>query len=261
MKLRNFNLIVALIAMGIIGCTDEETTSITADCLSANLQTGIIAFYPFNNGSLIDESLQGNDLINNTNATSTSDRNGNPNCAYTFDNSQAIEEFLTTSNSAFLNNLTNFSVSLWYQPNDTSRDDGKYEILLSRGDASHCPDRRGEWSVGLYDCRRAVFGHNNSVWANRPLIDCDEELKQLTDEWHHVVAVKNNDEYKIYFNGILNESATGNANCTNLHLAQDIGDLFLGKFYTGKIDDVIIYNRVVSDQEVTELFQLETCCD
>ena len=260
MKLINLALIV--FTFGIISCDKDD--KFTVDCLSTNLQNGIIAFYPFNSGSLTDESLNNNNLNNPTTAVPTTDRNGNSNCAFEFENSQTVEEFLTTTNSNFLNALNEFSISIWYEPIDTTRSGGSYEILLSRDDEGHCPDRRGEWTVGLYDCRRAVFGHNNSVWANsisNPF-SCQGEVNTLSGKWHHVVAIKNNDEYKIYFNGNLNGMNTGNANCgSTLHLAEDLGDMFIGKYYTGKIDDVIIYNRELSQQEVTELFNLTSCCE
>ncbi len=249
-----------ILTIGIISCGDND--EFTVDCLPSNLQNGVIAFYPFNDGSLNDESLNSNDIINSTTAVPSSDRNGNSNCAYKFDNSQAIEEFLTTTNSGFLNGLNEFSVSIWYEPMDTTRSGGSFEVLLSRGKEGHCPDRRGEWSVGLYDCRKAVFGHNNSVWANGISGNgCQGEVIALTDKWHHVVAVKNGDDYKIYFNGNLDEAANGNANCgSTLHLAENIGDMFVGSNYTGIIDDIIIYNRELSQTEVTELFELESCC-
>ena len=254
-------IIIGLAVLCLFACNKDEQNTI--DCLPANLQNGVIAFYPFNAGSLLDESSSTNDLTNATAAVSTTDRNGNANCAYLFDSSQSTEEFLSTTNTNFLNGLNAFSISVWYQPMDSTRDHGKFEVLVSRGDMGTCPDRNGEWSVGLYDCRRAVFGHNNSVWAdltNASSFICQGEIDNLTGTWHHVVAVKDNDNYEIYFNGILNESASGNAGCTNLQLAQDIGDLFIGKYYSGKIDDIIIYNRSLSSAEVNSLFELEPCC-
>lgn len=255
-------LVLSFFSICLFSCGDDDAPNFTVDCLPANLQTGVIAFYPFNGGSLADESGNSNDLSNPTTAASTTDRNGNADCAYEFDNMQTAEEFLTTASSNFLDGLSEFSISLWYQPIDTTRDGGSYEVLLGRGDEARCPDRRGEWSVGLYDCRRAVFGHNNSVWANRISnpFGCQEEINGLTGNWHHVVAVLNGDEYKIYFNGNLENSATGNANCSPLHLAEDIGDLFLGNNYTGKIDDVLICDRKISQQEISELFVNEPCC-
>jgi Concanavalin A-like lectin/glucanases superfamily len=253
--------LLLLIVFGQISCKSDP--KFTVSCLPTNLQSGVLAFYPFSQGSLRDESANANDITNTTTATPSTDRNGNANCAFQFTNTQSKVELLTTANTGFLNGLNEFSISVWYLPLDTARIGGSYEILLSRGIESRCPDRRGEWSLGLYDCRRAVFGHNNSVWANKiagPSNDCQSEIITLTDKWHHVVATKKNGDYKIYFNGKLDESAFGNANCTNLHQAQDIGELFIGRYYTGKIDDILIYNRELSQAEVTVLFALEPCC-
>lgn len=253
-------ILFLFLVLGIFSCGDDDEFKV--DCLSANLQNGVIAFYPFNNGSLDDKSSNSNNLTNTTTANSTTDRNGNTDCAYQFDNSQTDDEFLTTSDTDFLNNLDEFSISIWYEPIDATRNGGSFETLLNRGDGARCPNKNGEWSIGLYDCRRAVFGHDNSVWANRVTVlnDCQDEIDALTDKWHHVVATKNGDEYKIYFNGNLDESASGSALCSNFQLAQDIGDLFIGKGYTGKIDDVLIYNRELTLAGVTELFELESCC-
>ena len=203
-------------------------------------------------------------MTNVSQATATIDRNGNLNCAYRFDNRGTTEQFLTTTQTDFLNNLSSFSISMWYQPIDSTRAVGDFESLLVRGDNRRCPNRGGEWSVGLYDCRKAVFGHNNSVWANAISMNggCQGEVETLTGNWHHVVAVKSNDTYKIYFNQNLDETDTGDANCGSAFIAAaDIGDLFVGRMYTGDIDDIMIFNKELSQQEVTELFNLDTCCD
>jgi hypothetical protein len=86
-------------------------------------------------------------------------------------------------------------------------------------------------------------------------------VQLLTGTWHHVVAIYDNDHYSIYFNGVEVASASGPANCGNQYTAQDIGDLFLGKFYTGKIDDVVIYDRALSALEIQALSGLNACCE
>ena len=240
----------------------DKPEEFTVDCLPPNLQSGVIVFYPFNGGSLDDESPNNNNLSNPTTATPAADRNGNAGCAYQFDNTTGNDEFLTTANTNFLNGRNTFSLSLWYRP-EGARDDGSFEVLFARGDQGRCPDRRGEWSVGLYDCRRAVFGHNNSVWADAVTglsNGCEGEMAALTGQWHHVVAVRNGDEYRIYFNGNLDEVDSGNASCSNLHIAQDLGDVFVGTDFTGRIDDIIVYNRALSAQDVAALFELGGCC-
>jgi hypothetical protein len=233
-------------------CKKEE---FTVDCLPANLQNGVIAFYPFNDGSLNDESPNSNNLINTTSAVQSSDRNGNLNCAYVFENHLGQSEFLTSTNSNFLNNLATFSISVWYEALDTSIQGVYLEVLVGRGfEPGHCPDRIGEWSVGIFDGRIPVFGHNNSVWAgtNSP---------PNINFWHHVVAIKTIDSIKIYQNGILRAQDIGIGNCLPpFQLAQDKGDLFIGNRFTGKIDDVLIYNRELTSQEIDELYHLASCC-
>jgi hypothetical protein len=243
-------------------CKDEDT--ITLDCLSPGLQNGVIAFYPFSHGSLSDESGAQHDLVNTTFASPATDRNQNASCAFQFDNTYGTDQFLVHINPAFLNNLNEFSIALWYMHTDATTTSAKYQILASRGDALHCPDRRGEYSLGLYDCTRAVFGHNNSVWAEpvtNPLMTCQDEIDTLLNTWHHVVGIMNGGTYKLYFDGVLQGTETGPADCgSGNYTAQDVGDLILGKYFTGRLDDVLIYDRELSQSEVTELYVLSGCC-
>jgi hypothetical protein len=262
-QLRKIFSITLLILVA--SCGKDDDIEKVIPCIPNGLANYVIAFYPFSNGSLNDISGNSQNLTNSTTANSTSDRNGNIDCAYEFDNSATSSEFLTTTNTTFLNSLNEFSISLWYQPKDTSRAGGDFESLINRDLGGSCPDRNGQWSVGLYDCRKAVFGRTNSVWDNNITnFDCQQEIIVRTDNWNHLVATFNQNgiEMKIYRNGTLQESSIGNANCgSGTPSYQDIGDLFLGKDYTGKIDDVIIFNKTLSQQEVNSLFNMETCCN
>ena len=220
-----------ILAISLFSCCKPKE-EFTIECLTPDLQNGVIAFYPFNNGSLNDFSQNNNHLTDPSTAIPGTDRAGNANCAYQFDNINNTNEFLTTTNTNFLNNIDQFSISLWYQPIDSTRDGGSYEALIARNDVRRCPDRMGEWSVGLFDCRRAVFGHDNSVWAEFTTSGsniCEREIFAVTGNWHHVVATKDADKYQIYFNGAINDTDQGAAGCSNPHIAEDIGDLFIGK--------------------------------
>ncbi|MCC6410430.1 MAG: LamG domain-containing protein [Saprospiraceae bacterium] len=258
----NLKLLIPLVTLtlGLTSCKDNSADDSNIDCLSTNLQNGLIASYTFGNGSLND-AVAGNDLTNVGGAVTTSDRDGNASCAYEFNGQQS----LTRLNPTFLNNLNAFSVSLWYHPIDTTRDGGAYEVLLSRGDIKQCPDRHGEWSISLFDCRQAVFGHNNSVWSSFSGmgLTCQEIINSQTGKWIHVVAVQNNGTYQIYQDGQLKNSASGNVvGCIPaLQPSQDQGDLLLGVDYKGKIDDVFIYNRALSAAEVQTLFLADACCE
>jgi len=245
-----------------IGCKDDEIV-FNSECYPENLRSGVIAAYAFNNGSLANNTSSGSDLVLNNSPIPTTDRNGNLNCAFYFNRN--LDQYLSTTETSFLNDLKEISISLWYEPFDSSGNGGSLEVLMGRNTSqTRCPDRRGEWSLGLYDCRRPVFGHNNSVWALEflpiPPASCNDLIYAYTGSWHHVVATYKNETIKIYLNGIFQDSVSGNGSCTNLHLAEDIGDLFIGRSYTGKIDDILLYNREISSSEVLSLYENDPCC-
>lgn len=230
-------------------------------CLPPSSQTDIAAFYTFSNGSLNDDSGNNQTLTNTTSATPAADRFGNPNCAFEFDNLPTSAEFLVRSNASFLTTLTDFSVSLWYQPLDPTRPIGMREFFVSHDYSLACPDKTGDWSVGLSDCRKAAFGMLNSVWDNDITADCNCESDARTNSWHHLVATysQNTTEMKIYRDGILQDAVTGNANCAPPLV--NSGILYIGKDYTGRLDDIVILSRVLSQSEVNDLYHLFPCCN
>jgi hypothetical protein len=263
MKL-TFLLVLSFGLFFLSSCGDDELELRGANCLPITLQSDIIGFYDFNNGSLLDDSVFGANLINNTSATPTTDRSGNTDCAFAFDNTASNDEFLSSTVSSQFNNLNSFSISAWYMPRPS--DSSVLQGIVSRNDTipTSCPDRRGEWSLSLYDCKKAVFGHNNAAWANLDLnqqFDCDEQMARLDNIWHHAVAVKAGNDYKIYYNGLLSELKSGDAQCNSLRKSRDIGDLFIGKNFTGSLDDIIIYSKALNDSEVMTLFDLGPCCE
>lgn len=243
------------------GGVENNIYKFACELLPTNINSGLLAYYPFNSGSVNDFSGNNNNLSNINGAISTNDRNANPNCAFEFDNLPSTNnQYLTTANTTFLNGLTEFSVSCWYKPIDPSRDAGVYEGLVNRDLIFSCPDRLGQWSLGLYDCRYAVFARTNSVWQNFSST-CD--VPANTGMWHHLTASYNQvgNTIKLYKDGVLQNTMTGMAGCGSPVTSNDVGDLFIGKGFTGIIDDVFIHNRELSLTEVNQLYNLgSTCC-
>lgn len=247
--------------------SEEDNPTGDSPCIPTGLKNNTLAFYTFGNGSLKDASGHGHDLTNTTTASPGMDRSNNANCAYRFNANSASKEFLTTTNTSFLNGLSQFSISLWYKPTDSARKGGDYEVLVNRDTlALNCPDVMGQWSVSLYDCRRAVFSRNTSVWDM--LIStgsggnlCDDEVHARTGSWHHLAVTfdkSNNEEMKIYRDGALQDTK-GGVSCNKQTF--DVGDLFIGQQYSGSIDDIIIFNKTLTLAEVNDLATMGACCD
>lgn len=263
---KEFKKIGLLFLFGIMISSCGSDPDPAASCLPANLQSGLIAFYPFSTGSLNDASGNGYNLTNSTTATPGPDRAGNATCAFNF--VKANGDYLTFQNPTFLNGFATmpFSISIWYKPIGT-RNVADYELLIGRDRPVsplipvHCPDTYGQWSVGLYDCRRSVIGINDtSLWDGYfdPSI-CDITLANLSNFWQHLVVTSSSSGLTLYRNGVLTTDPV-NSGCIPAGTTLDLGDLFLGKEYTGLLDDVIIYNRVLSVAEITQLYSLPACC-
>lgn len=241
---------ILLLLIFTISCEKTEQKNIEkivekqTNCLPTNLQAGVIAFYSFGNGSLNDSSGNNYNLANTTTASSGMDRAGNPNCAFKF--ISANNEFLKYTNPTFLDNLptNNLSISFWYKSNFEN-----FGSFISRDNQPYCNSEFGEWSIGFVN-NVVNFSVNNGRVNNYGV---------ETSNWQHIVITSSNSNNQIFVNGVIipNGNGINGASCPILNQ----GDLFIGRLFDGYIDDIIIYNSILTQTEVTELYNLPTCCN
>jgi len=258
--MRNQKLITLLILLTLFfSCNSDNQNEENeeSNCIPLDLQNSVIAFYPFSNGSLNDFSGNNQNLLNTTLANSTSDRNGNENCAFEFDFLSGENEFLSTSNTSTLDNLTDFSISIWYQALEL-RDGGDYELLIGRDETVY--NNPESWSLGLFDCRQSIFLWTSSVWDISHNYGCGTPPNDNDwNDWYHLVATfdSTTNTMKLYRNSVIQETS----DTVYFPDANHIGDLLIGNYFTGKIDDVIILNKSLNQTEVNSLFNKGSCCN
>jgi len=203
----------------------------------ADINEGLVAYYPFTNGSTEDFSGNGNHGIN-YGAVTTEDRFNNENFAYYFDDNNHYIE-LSNPNNLISNSITH---SAWFKSSFT---DGE----ITGQDVNHF---HSELQI------------NGSGQAHFWMEDQDDDDYQVVsteaiidDSWHHVAGTYNIDTgyMAIYIDGILiddeNHYFTPITNISNFFIgSEDIGHLGSDYFH-GKIDDVRIYNRPLSESEMT----------
>lgn len=213
-----------------------------AGCLPVSLSNGLVAFYPFGNGSLDDVSGNNHHLTNPTTAAAGVDREGNPNCAFGFNRSNS--EFLTLQDPIFLDDLasTGLSISFWYLSNDNS-----YGSFVDRGGSNTCTS--GQWAI--------QYVNNVLDWS---AIGARTYSYGVSNSWEHIVVTSNSGMIQLFRNGVLVGSSTDFNFCLGNNPAVNQGDLFIGNTFDGRIDDIIIYNRGLTDAEVTALHNLAACC-
>jgi hypothetical protein len=76
--------------------------------------------------------------------------------------------------------------------------------------------------------------------------------------WIHFTLIIDGKSWKFYQNGVSTHGATA-ASSVNILDDGSMGELVIGKysggfFFDGNIDDIAIYNRALSDAEVTQLY-------
>ena len=208
---------------------------------------GLVGWWPFN-GNANDESGNGyNGVVINSQTNLTTDRNGNNNSAYTFVNSTQ-SGIQTTSNVSI--NSTSISASLWFNPSSNLTISSGQKILIS-----------GTGNVPIQ------FTYNNGGiciewWSNQGVVQHTVPMSFNANTWYHVAfsgAVSS--DLKVYINGIEYITST----TANSLRSMSNGSLLFGissssswpSPFNGKIDDIGMWNRTLTQQEITQLYQAQ----
>lgn len=79
------------------------------------------------------------------------------------------------------------------------------------------------------------------------------------DVWNHVVINydSTNSVYELFVNGVL----TTQANPTYNQYFNELNEVFIGKGMFGTLDDIFIFNKVLSVAKVNQMKNLQPCCD
>jgi len=223
--------------------------------LPTTMNTGLIAYYPFS-GNAIDSSVgQNNGTV--FGASLTSDRFGNANNAYFFDG----KSFIKAKSVQF----TDLSFSVWYSIDPSTNLYPSFGHpptggqLIGQG-TSVGPTNYCDFSLGISKIGNAIPSYAIER-GNRATFEMYYSSNQIQfSQWRNIIVTIANNIMKIYENGVLINSYyltfpfIKNANVLS------IGSRFVENaavppcnYFIGKIDDVRIYNRILTQDEITYL--------
>ncbi len=216
----------------------------------ADLNDGLIAYYPFN-GNTNDESGSGNHG-NVYGATLTEDRFGNPESAYRFDGQDDYVDFGHVNT----NISSKFSMSADIK---ALQDRSDFRVVLSKGLKS-----RSHFEIYIEKSRtfpyipgefRFYSPNLQGTGASGSIVGDFGSGKIVDDNtFHHLVVTydgSKTDGLMVY-----EESTTGN-------YVDETAQFFIGRqtdvaggqmLFKGIIDEIRIYNRVLSKAEIKELY-------
>lgn len=214
-------------------------------CFGQDISSNLIAHYKLN-GNFIDASSSGN---NGTNSGSiiTFNRAQMPTTAYDFN---GTNQSVTVANSTSLSSVSgNLTISLWaYIRGYDYGIDGKYYAVLV------CKAINEDKA----DYRVAVTPNSFSIINNGFLGEINSSNTITLNKWTHFAFVINGTNAKVYIDGI----KVGEGSLSTTYPIQKNSPLTLGRddagsieYLDGKLDDIRIYSRSLTDSEVSTVFQ------
>ncbi len=232
--------------------TNLYTSTVPVSCLPAYVPTsGLVGYWPFC-GNANDESGNGNNGANNG-ATLTTDRNGNVNSAYSFD---GLSNFIEIPSSSSLQVNSAYTISAW-----VFIDYQNYHFIDQHSIISKIND--GDW-YGGYELRINGlsninnFGHFATTGNIGGVNIAIGTPNVVTGQWYFVTVTYDSSVLKIYLNNIEVGSTliSGNLQTSNNKLRfgrRGEGNSY-NCWYKGKMDDIGIWNRALTPQEITNLY-------
>jgi len=222
----------------------------------ARINDGLVAYYPFN-GNAQDASGNGHNGTVYRDG-STTDKLGHPNGALDFNGADSYVQ-LPILSSYF---MSDFSISAWV----LFRDFNRYYPHILCGENNYVTFH-GLGPVYGDDAQKVAFYQESHT-----TIPSDRIVPQISTSYlnvgvfYHVAVVKRPDTASIYLNGQLQSSISTNiAGYPMLNgnfVLAGTGFMFHSDEYlNGKIDDVRIYNRALSEAEVKEIYKTELDCN
>ena len=242
------NKILMLIAFATLGLA----TATMAQVPNYVPTNGLVGYWPFN-GNANDESGNGNNGVNNG-ATLTTDRIGNANSAYHLDGNG---DNIHVANSFFDNGYVGWTITIWYNLDQLPNP--------NNGNSSHVlfntsPHNGMGLSMNWGSSSKYAFSLGNGTPAiswNTSIFNAQSTQNITLNSWKHVALVKSGNTYSLYIDGVFDISWTSSSTISNYFYQMYFGAADPGvtnEVIIGNIDDIGIWNRALSQQEITALY-------
>ena len=225
----------------------------------AECPQGMVSLWSFDetDGDVFADTISGN---NGTGAPSPAPVLGKVDGAQAFDGGDTA---VNVSAAAAFNWADNDSFSIEFWMKRESLPIGDNEVIAGRDDTGQS---QMHWWVGLWQDGKAAFvlrGSNGKGTGTREDGEYLEGKQDLSDGiWHHVAVVRDAvaPENRLYVDGVLNDSFViaydAGEGFVSAIADLNIGwlDLSSGFHYTGALDELAIYNRVLTAAEIAQHF-------
>jgi len=155
----------------------------------------------------------------------------------------------------FINNyfagrkIYTWSVALWFKKTGGSK--SGYSGLVNNGDCDGLPS----FDMHCDDGPVMVAGVRT---AGQKSVVNTESVSVQMNSWEHVAMVYDSEEVRVYLNGKQMSAKANKGYLGNTHCPMNIGADHPGSgHFTGLMDNIYVYDRVLSDSEVTSVMNFK----
>lgn len=207
--------------------------------ISKNLETGLVGYWPMDEGSgtiANDASGSGNNATLYGSSTWAAGRSGS---ALSLTTGASPNNALTAT-ARNINNPTGLTLTTWVYPTSYSAEE--MTVINGQSPASYYLSVYLDGSINCYWYGTSPAGYHSSGASTVPL-----------NQWTQITCAWNGSIINLYTNGQLKNTigVTGNGTIATV---VNMGAESTGRQFRGSIDDARIYNRALSATEVQNLY-------
>ena len=241
--MKRINPLIAGLVLVLLGLTSQ----------AQNWTTGLVAYYPLD-GNAGDATGNGHNGIA-FNTQSTTNRFGFPASALAFNGIQSIAgSMIQVTNTVFNLGQSEYTINFWFMPND-----------LTVGQRTLFQGVNASYGIGIvfnYANSSGYVGYyigpGNGFWDSMLTYGPKNDFQ--VGQWYSFSLTKSGQVYTSYINGQFQETHTVPASVGyNFDFQPLLGAGVANgqEAFSGAMDDIRIYNRALSSNEVAQLYAYE----
>lgn len=167
---------------------------------------------------------------------------------------ETTDDNVNVGDTADLSGLTNHTIGGWIKPTSATNND-----LVSK--FNQADSTAQEWLILYVDSIPSFRVHVSDGSSTTSL---DSNFTPSTDTWYHVMQSYDGSTLKVYVNGVLDNQTTVTATIPDtttpvrIGARQDGAGVDSTESMDGNIDDIRVYGRALSQQEIQEIYRWGT---
>ncbi len=238
--------------------------SITVEANQYRTEPGLVAYFPFDEGRILDVSGNNNHANILWKAIPSEDQFGRPYSAFYFN---GVDAYISGDASHFP--VWDRTTALWFKPDifriADDRDRGGVLFGYGGTDIFFQPQHGSSWfmTINNLDTKPNCY-EVQSAGRDNQVLYCDETMLHSSSIWHHWAVTVHSEVIRMYIDGNFVESGV-----FNHKTLVDEADFSIGTcvnygsapykdtnvfYFKGYIDELKIYDYALSDNQVYQLY-------